>query len=171
MLPKLQPSQDITIDGEKYVVQLYDPDTGLTLYARLLAILGQPLVKMLGMFKNTGSKDGKSPDIKEMLKAGLNFDDIDIDAAGDAIGTLFMKMKPEEFVPLIKEILCCTFQKSSLTPVNDVFSAVFVGRYNHVFKLTAKTLGVQFPDFLSAIAKRANAAKSASASTKETVTI
>lgn len=135
------------IDGEKYIVQLYGPTFGLTLYAKLIRLLGEPLVKLMSSFKGQDLKSVRA-------------DELDFDAIGEAFKSLFLQLRDDEFVPLIQEILSATFVLPSRDPVNAQFESLFMGRYTHVFKLVAKTLGVQYPDFLSVIGKRPNAVKS-----------
>lgn len=150
---RIQPQKEIEVDGVKYIVQLYEPEFGLTLYAKLVRRLGEPLIKLF-----TTMKGGK--DFKEMTA-----DDVDLSGIGNVLESLFENVKEEEFVPLIKEILSSTFQTGEHfhgTPVNDNFSTLFMGKYNHVFKLVAKTLGAQYPDFLSGIAKRSKGVSVAS---------
>lgn len=144
---KLQPQQKVTVDEQEYVVQLYSPTFGLTLYAKLLRLLGQPLVKLIGMVKG-----GEKLDI-------LNLDtkDINFDAAGESLQMLFAQLGDDELAPLLKDVLSQTYFSPSLEQVGAQFETAFAGRYMHLFKLTAKTLGVQYADFLSGIVKRKNA--------------
>lgn len=157
MLPKLQPQKDIVVDGQKYVVQLYPPTVGLVLYAKLLRLLGEPIVKFIGSF-------GKDAFKKEAIK--LDLDGVDFEVVGQALSSLLSKIGDDDVVPLIQEILHGTFVYETKTAVNEQFETLFMGRYNHVFKLVAKTIGAQYPDFLSVLGKRASAAKLASASTE-----
>lgn len=160
MTQNLQPRNEITVDDQNYVVQLYSPTYGLELYAKLLRLLGQPVVKLIGSLKGI---DFSKP-------AGLlDFDlaDLDTDAAGEALQALFANLKDDEFVPLIKSILSQTYNSPSLDPVSARFETQFAGKYLHLFKLTAKTLGVQYQDFLSGLVKRASVAKLAPVTAKE----
>lgn len=154
MLQKLQPQTKVNVEGEQYIVQLYSPSVGLTLYAKLVRLLGEPLLKLVSKIDFSKIKDVKTLD---------DISAIDLDGVGDAIGVLFSKLKDDEFVPLLQEILSSTFTKE-MRPVNEDFEVTFAGHYNHVFKLVAKTLGAQYPNFLSGIVKRSTAAKSASVS-------
>lgn len=152
---QLQPQKEIHVDGVKYIVQLYEPEFGLTLYAKLIRRLGEPLIKVFGMLKE--GKDFKS----------ATAEDIDMTKASDVLESLFSHISEDDFVPLIKEILSSTFQTGPGlhgVAVVDNFSTLFMGKYNHVFKLVAKTLGVQYPDFLSVIAKRSKGVSIASGS-------
>lgn len=161
MSNKLQPQKEVTVDGQKYIVQLYSPDFGLTLYAKLLRLLGQPIVKLIGMVKGANLDN----------LADFDLNELDTDAAGEALQSLFSNLKDEEFVPLIKEILSETYTHPGLELVNgDEFNRLFSGKYLHLFKLTAQTLGVQYADFLSGIVKRAPVAKIALASERKTKT-
>lgn len=149
--------KDISIDGEKYVVQLYSPTFGLTLYAKLLRLLGEPVVKLLGMYSKT--KDASGGDLLDVDLANL-----DTDSIGEALQSLFLNLKDDQFAPLLKEILSETRFSPSLDPVSSRFEETFAGQYLHLFKLVAQTLGVQYADFLSVFAKRARAASAAAAS-------
>lgn len=151
---QLQPSSLIVVDKTQYKVQFYDPELGLTLYAKLIKTLGPPLIKMFSTFK------GKS------LDGIMNLDtkDLDFDVLGDAVQSIFMQLSPEEVTPLVKEILGSTFDGKTNVNVVEDFSVRFMGKYSHLFKLVGKTLGAQYPDFLGGILKRMNAAKSGSAS-------
>lgn len=159
MLQKLQPTKEINVDGVKYIVQLYAPSFGLMLHAKLLRLLGEPFVKLFGMLKG-----GKNFDVKALLAGDLS--GLNIDAAGEALGLLFEKVKEDEIFPLIQEILSGTLL-STKQPVNEVFETHLMGRYGHIYKLVAKSLGAQYPDFLSGLAKRVSAAKSSPASESE----
>lgn len=155
---QLQPQKEITVDGEKYIVQLYAPTFGLTLHAKLLDLVSGSLAKLFGMFK--GLK-GKS--VADLVSGGLAWDDLDMDALGDSVAMLFGKLKPEEVAPLMLEILSCTFYEKTKQPVVATFESDFAGRYLHLYKLVGKTVGVQYADFLSGVVKRTNAASAARA--------
>lgn len=157
-MKKLQPQTEVKVDDEKYIVQLYPPNFGLTLYAKLLRLLGEPIVKVMVMVK--GNLNGAK--IEDFVKT-FDLDQFDLSGAADVLQSLFSGLKDEEFVPLIQEILSSTFIAGELTPVNDIFDSRFAGQYSHLFQLVAKTLGVQYSDFLPGLVKRANAAKSAQA--------
>lgn len=156
-MAKVQAQKEITIDGDKYIVQLYGPTYGFVLYSKLLRLLGEPIVKLIGIVK------GKDLNAMEDLLS-LDLGDLNIDAAGEALQSLFSKLKDDELPELLKAILSQTFFVPSLEPVVDTFETAFAGRYLHVFKLAAKTLGVQYADFLSGLVKRTNAVKGGAAS-------
>lgn len=151
----MQPQKEIVVDQVKYIVQLYGPTFGFTLYAKLLRLLGQPVVKLIMAMKD---KDLATLDPK----------DLDFDQIGNALESLFSNLKDDELVPLIQEILSQTYNAGTYNKVNDTFETQFLGKYSHVFKLTAKTLGVQYPDFLSGIVKRMSAGKGVQATSPKT---
>jgi hypothetical protein len=159
-LKKRQPQTKFTLDGQEYVAQLYSPTFGLTLHYRLIALLGEPLIKAMGVVKGAGIKG-----VADL--ANLDPEKLDLSALSDAVALVFGKLPPDQFTELVKEILSNTFLSPSLTAVTDEFESHFAGQYGHLFKLVVKTLGVQFPDFLSVIAKRSSAASAASASSGE----
>lgn len=156
MSSKIQPQKEIIVDGEKYIVQLFSPTVGVTLQAKLFSILGDPFIKVAGMFKGSGT-------IENAIKT-FDLDELDMDQAALALQSLFSNLKPEEVVPLMREILSSTFFAVSFNPVNDQFETHFSGRYMHLYKLVGQTIGAQYADFLSGLKKRKSAEKSALAS-------
>jgi hypothetical protein len=156
-MQKLQQQVEVTVDGEAYVVQLYGPTYGLRLWSKLLRLMGEPLVKLVSMFKN--QKIGSAADIM-----GFDLSKLDTDAAASALQTLFAGLRDDEFPDLVKEILSSTYFKQGLSPVGDQFENHFSGRYLHLFKLVAKTLAVQYADFFAGLGKRKNAGAGGSAS-------
>jgi hypothetical protein len=147
---------DILVDDEKYVVQLYSPTFGLTLYAKLVRLLGDPVTKLMRMVPR-----GTAP--SALLEFEMGAGAFDTDAIGSAIQSLFINLREEDFAPLLKEILSET-RLPTLDPVTSQFETRFAGRYVHLFKLVAKTLGVQYKDFLSGIVKQASVVSAAAAS-------
>lgn len=156
MSSKLQPQHTINVDGTEYIVQLYGVTFGLTLYAKLIRLLGEPVVKLIGMAKN--QVNGPT-DIMNLDLSTLN-----TDAAGEAIASLFTQLKDEDLASILKEVLSNTFFSPSLEAVGSQWETAFTGKYLHLFKLTARTLGVQYGDFLSGIKKPKTAAPAALAS-------
>lgn len=163
MSQNLQPQTDIEIDGIKYVVQLYGPTFGTTLWAKLLSILGEPFIKVVATFKSSGTTTVES------ALTTLDVNSLNLDEIGEALQSLFSHMRPDEVVPLMKEILSSTFFKETLEPVGSRFETAFAGKYLHLFKLVGKTVGVQYADFLSGLKKRANAGKGVTASAPKAV--
>lgn len=144
-----QPNQKIQVDDKFYTVQLYNPEYGLTLWATLLRLVGPSIVSMISSMK--GSVGGK------LDLSKLTVSDMDFEKIGDSVMTLLNNVPPEDLVPLMKKILQGTYMTEKdyhndpvVEKMND---PVFQGKYKHLFKLTAKVLGVQYPDFLSVIGK------------------
>lgn len=152
MTQNFQAQKEIEVDGDKYIVQFYGPTFGLELHARLMSLLGQPLVKLFESFK------GKS------MKDILAKNDLDFDSLAESLQMIFAKIEPKELPGLIQEVLSSTFFSSTKSPVSETFETAFQGRYLHIYKLVVKTLGVQYADFFAGLRKRANAAKGVTAS-------
>lgn len=152
MTQQNQPTTKIQVDDKVYTVQFYDPEYGLTLWAELLQAAGPSIVSFVSSFKGKKLEE-------------LSLKDVDLDKIGEGLIGLLRSVPPAELVPLMKKILCQTYM-TELSHHNDrvvdqMNTDVFRGKYLHLLKMTAKTLGAQYPDFLSGIVRGVKGIKTA----------
>jgi hypothetical protein len=123
----------IEVDGTKYAVNHYITSYGIKLLTEIFKLLGESMIKKL-----LEAKEGAASEI-------------DPEKGGQAIAALTAKLDEDTADRIIKKILCNTLPENSSFSVVDDYDERFRGRYIHLFKLTFKTLEVQYGDFLGAL--------------------
>lgn len=133
----MKSSEIIVVDEVTYTVQPYVATTGMILFTKILSLAGEPLLKAAISLMQGEGKDLST--LKKSLEQ-------DIDKIIPAFTELCSKLQPHTLDHLFKEILVGTILVNQ--SVVTVYDTHFAGRYLHLFKVVAKTLGVQYGDFL-----------------------
>jgi hypothetical protein len=132
----MKETKTVLVDGIEYQVSPYLSSKGLKLLVELFNLIGEEAIQF-------AMKMGED---KKAGKTSVGFED----ELSKIIRNLTTKTNPDLVEALIKKILLNTYAGTSRSVVED-FDLRFQGKYGHLFKLVAKTLGAQYGDFLGAL--------------------
>jgi len=121
-------NHEFVVDGIKYVSSMYTPTKGWELFARLAKAVGPAAANGL---------DSLSEDA---VAAGMKM-----------IGSVFTNLKPEDVVPLLKDIMSTTSIQDDNAIRKIIFDNDFRGKYVHALNVAKEIVEFQFEDFWNAI--------------------
>ena len=131
------------IDGKEYRIEQYLTTRGFLILKNLTALLGEPLVRLIAAIPKDAMKDGK------FSVGAFLATEAPLEKFGAIFSNALSKLSDEDAEKLMKDILVQTFHGN--TQVTEKFETHFQGDYGHLFRVIAKTLEVQYGDFLGAI--------------------
>lgn len=134
----MRKQENVTVDGEQYMITMLHPDNALEVWAWLMNRFGGSLVKLFSSLP-------KGQKLTEMMTMNVS------DAAGalnfESIGMeIVANIKSDEVKQNAKVLLSTVHQKNQ--PVDYVTH--FMGRPGHMMRVIIKAIQVNFADFFSA---------------------
>lgn len=128
--------KDVTIGEHKYTFGHWDPDHGLSMFTRLIKMVGEPLAKVLvGASEVAAKGGGLDADIKEEDYAVV---------VGDLMSSLGMRLQEDE----VKTFFRDAQRQLTCDGKQPTYEVHYAGRIGHLMLVTKAQCQHQFSDFL-----------------------
>ncbi|WP_448510314.1 phage tail assembly chaperone [Immundisolibacter sp.] len=134
-----QSFKEYEIDEQVYSISLFAADQGLKVCAKLIKLIGEPMLQLSGAEKAKTSEERI-----EILKS--------------ALGTLVSRLDEDQVVSLCKTLCSVVTLANSSKTLDKEFNLYFRGKYGHLFKLLVKVVEYNFEDFLGELGQGAGLA-------------
>lgn len=148
----MRQTKEVSIDGHKFRIGLFDPVKSISILTRLVKLSGGSLGKFTGMaFK--AKKEAENNNTKKQAN-DINILDLDVDTVSDSLSLIIENIEENKVQKLIDDIL--TQAQHTGTDSGEegrgncvkAKSAIFTGETFLLFKVVYAVLQENYSDFL-----------------------